>query len=72
MKRTITKYPGVYERQSDRRTYNGKSDLCFDITYNNDGKKVWEKVGWLSEGYSVKIAAQIRCSGSKESGQVMG
>jgi integrase len=60
MKRTITKYPGVYERQSDRRTYNGKSDVCFDITYNNNGKKVWAKVGWLSEGYSAKIAAQIR------------
>jgi integrase len=60
MKRTITKYQGVYERQSDRRIYYGKSDICFDITYNSEGKKIWEKVGWLSEGYSARMAVQIR------------
>jgi integrase len=60
MKRTVTKYPGVYERLSDTRTHNGKPDLCYDISYKSDGKKVWEKVGWLSEGYSAKLASQIR------------
>lgn len=58
--RKTTKYPGVYERISEERTHNGKPDICFDITYKIDGKKVWEKTGWLSEGYSAKLASEIR------------
>ena len=60
MKRVKTKYQGVYERKSDSRTHNGKLDVCFDITYKHDGKKVWEKAGWASEGYTAKLASQIR------------
>jgi len=60
MKRKRTKYPGVYERKSDGRIINGKSDICFDITYKVDGKKIYEKVGWLSEGYSAKVASNLR------------
>lgn len=60
MKRELTKYPGVYERKSDERILNGKSDVCFDITYKVEGKKIWEKVGWLSEGYSAKVASNLR------------
>ncbi len=58
--RRPTKYPGVYERISDIRTYRGKQDSCFDITYKHDGKKIWEKCGWTSEGYSAKLASTIR------------
>ena len=58
--REATKYPGVYERISEERTHNGKPDICFDVTYKVDGKKIWEKVGWLSEGYSAKLASEIR------------
>jgi integrase len=60
MKRELTKYLGVYELKSETKKHNGKADVCFYITYNYDFKKVWEKVGWLSEGYSAKIAEQIR------------
>ncbi len=60
MKRVLTKYPGVYSRQAGSRSHNGKTDVCFDITYKLDGKKIWEKVGWASEGYAPKLAAQIR------------
>ena len=58
--REKTKYPGVYRRESAEKKFNGKSDLCFDITYKHEGKKIWEKCGWLSEGYSEKLAADIR------------
>jgi hypothetical protein len=61
--RKPTKYTGVYERISKERTHNGKSDVCFDIAYKMDGKKVWEKVGWAREGYSAKVASEIRASG---------
>jgi hypothetical protein len=60
MKRALTKYPGVYSRKSQARTHEGKADVCFDITYKKDGRKVWEKVGWASEGYSAKMATQVR------------
>lgn len=62
MKRAKTKYPGVYERKSDTRTHNGKADVCYDITYKRDGKKIWEKVGWVSEGYTAKLASELRAN----------
>ena len=60
MKRVLTKYTGVYSRQSDSKVHNGRPDVCFDITYKLDGKKIWEKAGWVSEGYSAKVASEIR------------
>lgn len=58
--RKLTRFPGVYERVSDVKKHKGKPDLCFDISYKHEGKKIWEKVGWLSEGYSAKLAAGVR------------
>jgi len=58
--RNATKYTGVYERISKERIHNGKPDVCYDIAYRIDGKLVWEKVGWLSEGYSLKVARDVR------------
>ena len=59
-RRKKTKYTGVYERKSDSRTHNGKLDICFDITFKLEHKKLWEKVGWISEGYTAKLAADVR------------
>jgi len=56
-KKTI--YSGVYERAAKTKTFKGKPDIAFDITYRFEGKKIWEKVGWLSEGYSAKLAADV-------------
>jgi integrase len=55
-----TKHTGVYARQSKERRHAGRADVCYYITYKRGGKKVWEKVGWSSEGYSVALAAEIR------------
>lgn len=60
MARERTKYQGVYHRESQERKFNGKPDICYDISFKLDGKKVWEKAGWVSEGYSEKLAADIR------------
>jgi len=57
-KRHTTQYPGVFERKAERVI--DQADICYDIAYKVDGKKIWEKVGWRSQGYSVKLAAQIR------------
>lgn len=59
-KRELTKYPGVYMRTSSERKHDGKPDVCFDIAYNGAGRKVWEKIGWRSEGYTAVMASQIR------------
>jgi integrase len=59
-KRLVTKYQGVYERTAENRKHQGKPDICYDISYKVDGKKMWEKAGWASEGYTAKLAAQIR------------
>lgn len=60
-KRERTKFPGVYQRSGAERRHDGKADLCFDITYKDaGGRKVWEKVGWRSEGYTAAMASQVR------------
>lgn len=59
--RVKTRYPGVYMRESKKRTLSdGKPDRCFYITLKRDGKKVLEKLGWVSEGYNALTAAEIR------------
>jgi len=61
-KREPTKYPGVYSRQGIQRKgeHKGKPDTVLDISYKKEGRKIWEKVGWKAEGYSAKLAAQVR------------
>ena len=58
--REKTKYTGVYARPSTVRRYLGKPDVCFEITYKTEGKLVWEKVGWRSEGYTAVMASEVR------------
>ncbi len=58
--RRRTKEKGVYEVVSDTKTHKGKPDICFYIAYRLEGKLTWEKVGWVSEGYGVKVAAGLR------------
>lgn len=61
MSRTKSKFVGVYMRESSQRKYEGKPDVCFEVTYKDFyGKKVWHKVGWRSEGYTAAMASQIR------------
>lgn len=59
-KRIKTRYQGVYQRTSEKRRHEGRPDVCFDITYKVGTRKVWEKVGWKSEGVNAGFANQIR------------
>lgn len=43
-----------------KQSIHDKSDRCFYVTYRHGARKVWEKVGWLSEGYSAQVASSIR------------
>lgn len=60
MARDKTRYTGVYTRTSKIRRYDGKPDVCFDISYKVGKKLVWEKVGWRSEGYTAILASEVR------------
>lgn len=56
---------GVYEIVSENKTTKstrGKTipDVCYYIAFKIEGKLTWEKIGWLSEGFSVTVAADIR------------
>jgi integrase len=58
----VAKFPGVYSRTGlNRPMHRGKPDTCFDISYKDqNGKKIWEKIGWSSEGITAAYANQIR------------
>lgn len=53
------KWPGVYYYELTT-IYNGKPDRCFFYAIKVNGKKIWRKVGKLSEGYGPEIAAEYR------------
>lgn len=60
-KREKTRYTGVYQLVSTERRHDGKADVCWYYTLKDvQGKKVWVKVGWRSEGYSAQVAADAR------------
>ena len=60
--RARTAYPGVYQRVSSRRQLpGGQYDVCYEIFYTDaDGNLRYEKIGWISEGVTLKHAAEIR------------
>jgi len=60
MNRTATKIKGVYSLVSENKKFKKKPDICYYIAFKLDNKLIWEKCGWLSEGYSEKLAAEIR------------
>lgn len=60
-KRIKTRYIGIYYRFGERRFLtNGKPDKCYDIHYKSGNKYIFEKVGWISEGYTIDNAIELR------------
>jgi hypothetical protein len=60
-KRKRTKDKGIYCLVSAVKMHNGKPDECFYITFNDgNGRKIWEKVGWRSEGIAQATAVSKR------------
>lgn len=60
MSRKRTRFEGVYQRESATRRHQGRPDVYYEITFKHNGKKVWEKVGWTSEGYTAAMAHTVR------------
>lgn len=54
------KFEGVYFYESKTKMFRGKPDRCFVVTFKIAGRKIWEKVGWKSNGFTPQIANQYR------------
>ena len=44
----------------DKRKFQGKPDRCFYIKYYYNGKQYNKRIGWLSEGYTAQLVANIK------------
>ncbi len=68
-KRVKSRYPGVYVRTSPYRVCaDGHPDRCYDIMYyDENGKLRYEKVGWDSEGFSIRDAVSLRLKKTQKS-----
>ncbi|KAF0234128.1 MAG: hypothetical protein FD177_1040 [Desulfovibrionaceae bacterium] len=56
----VKKYVGVVYYESAERKHLGKPDRCFYAVFKVHGRKMREKVGWLSEGFTAELASQVR------------
>ena len=72
--KTVQNQPGIYYYESTKRKYRGNPDRCLYIAYkDNTGKIVREKVGWLSDGYNIKYAINLKNKRliQKEQGEII-
>ena len=62
IQRIKTEFTGVYYRFGKNRVLpDGEQDKCYDICFQKaNGQMTYEKVGWVSEGYTVEDAIKIR------------
>lgn len=56
MERKKTRFVGIYEVVSNKKFIQSKPDICYYFTCKVEGKKIWKKVGWKSEGFSAAYA----------------
>ena len=57
---STSKWEGVYYYESTSKVYNGKPDVCYVVSFKISDRKIWEKVGWKSNGITPQVAQQQR------------
>ena len=60
------KWEGVYYLESKTKEHKGKPDICYVVNFKISGRKVWEKVGWKSNGITPQAAQQYRAKRIQE------
>jgi len=60
------KWEGVYYYESTSKTFNGKPDVCYVVNYKTSNRKIWEKIGWKSNGINPQVAQQYRAKRIQE------
>lgn len=54
------KWEGVYFYESTTKKHDSKPDMCYVVSFKVGDRKIWEKVGWKSQGISPQVAHQYR------------
>ena len=60
------KWEGVYYLESSTKTFKGKPDIYYVVSLKVSGRKIWEKVGWKSNGITPQAAQQYRAKRLQE------
>jgi integrase len=60
------KWEGVYYLESNSKNFKGKPDICYVVNFKISGRKIWEKVGWKSNGITPQAAQQYRAKRIQE------
>lgn len=60
------KWEGVYYLESTTKTFKGKPDIYYVVNFKVAGRKIWEKVGWKSNGITPQAAQQYRAKRIQE------
>jgi len=60
------KWEGVYYYESTTKEHKGKPDVCYMVNFKVSGRKIWDKVGWKSNGITPQIAQQHRAKRIQE------
>lgn len=63
---SANKWEGVYYYESRDKEYKGKPDVCYMVNFKISGRKVWEKIGWKSNGMTPQVAQQYRAKRIQE------
>ena len=57
---SANKWEGVYYYESTTKLHEGKPDQCYVVSFKVASRKIWEKVGWKSQGMTPQVAQQYR------------
>lgn len=71
MARRKTRFTGVFEVASTTRKYQGKADVAYDYCIKVEGKLVWKRAGWRSDGMTPQLASALRADAVRLSKQVV-
>ena len=63
---SANKWEGVYFLESSSKMFKGKPDICYVVNFKVSGRKIWEKVGWKSNGITPQSAQQYRAKRIQE------
>ena len=60
------KWEGVYFYESTTKEYKGKPDVYYVVNFRVSGRKIWEKIGWKSDGITPQVAQLHRAKRIQE------
>jgi integrase len=59
-KKALQRFTGIYYTESKVKRWRERPDRCYWINFKRNGKLVWERCGWASEGWTPEAAQRKR------------